>query len=58
MEAPSLAHEGYVGLGNNPKLARDALRERSYSLMGKADRFRFKWVQTVAEVNFAKFIEG
>ena len=57
-EPPVLVREGYVGLGNNPKLARDALRLRGYSLMAKADRFRFKWVQTATEVNFAKFIEG
>ena len=58
VEPPHLVAEAYVGLGNNPKLARDALRDRDYSLMAKADRYRFKWVQTASEINFSKFIEG
>lgn len=52
----------YVGLGNNQVIVKDSLIERGYKEMSRgmqfSDKYRFRWVQTVGEVNFMKFKEG
>jgi hypothetical protein len=51
-----------VGLGNNPRLARDALLMKGFKELTKgmqfSDKYRFKWTQTSSEVNYMKFKEG
>lgn len=52
----------FVGCGNNPKLAKDALVLSGFKEMPKgmqfSDKFRFKWTQTSSEINYMKFKEG
>ena len=52
----------FIGLGNNPKLAKDTLIQRGYQAMSRgmqfSDKYRFKWVQTSSEINYMKFVEG
>ena len=59
---PPLPRDCFIGLGNNPKLPKDALIQRGYQTMTRgmqfSDKFRFKWVQTASEINYMKFVEG
>ena len=52
----------FIGIGNNPRLVRDALSAYGYKEMAKgmqfSDKFRFKWTQTSSEINYMKFKEG
>lgn len=52
----------FIGMGNNPKLAKDALTENGFKEMQKgmqfSDKYRFKWTQTSSEINYIKFREG
>ena len=45
---PPLPRDCFIGLGNNPKLPKDALIQRGYQTMTRgmqfSDKFRFKWV--------------
>ena len=62
VQLPPLPKEMFMGWGNNPKLAREALIQRGYQAMAKgmqfSDKYRFKWVQTAGEINYMKFVEG
>lgn len=52
----------FFGGGNNPGLAKDALIDQGFKVMPHgmqfSDTYRFKWVQTPAEINYMKFVEG
>ena len=52
----------FIGLGNNPRLAKDALLQSGFKEMQRgmqfSDKYRFKWTQTSSEVNYMKFREG
>lgn len=52
----------YLGQGNNGKLVADALMIRGLKQMDPglkfSDSFRFKWVQTLKEINFSKLVPG
>lgn len=52
----------FIGLGNNPRLVREALSQFGFKEMAKgmqfSDKFRFKWTQTSSEINYMKFREG
>lgn len=55
-------HQYFIGLGNNPRLVRDALSQYGFKEMAKgmqfSDKYRFKWTQTSSEINYMKFVEG
>lgn len=55
-------HQYFIGLGNNPRLVRDALSQYGLKEMAKgmqfSDKYRFKWTQTSSEINYMKFVEG
>ncbi|TNV82392.1 hypothetical protein FGO68_gene174 [Halteria grandinella] len=59
--APTIQH-CFIGLGNNPRLVRDALSHFGFQELAKgmqfSDKYRFKWTQTSSEVNYMKFREG
>lgn len=52
----------FIGVGNNPRLVRDALSQFGFKEMAKgmqfSDKYRFKWTQTSSEVNYMRFKEG
>ena len=54
--------ECFIGLGNNPKLPKEALIKLGYQALSRgmqfSEKYRFKWVQTPGEINYMKFIEG
>ena len=61
-ERPSLESLAFIGSGNNSKLVKDSLIEQGYQMMTHgmqfSDKYRFKWVQTPAEINYMTFTEG
>lgn len=52
----------FIGLGNNPRLARDVLSQLGFKELSKGMQFssnyRFRWTQTSSEINYHKFVEG
>ena len=59
VEPEPLPKNCFIGIGNNPRLAKDALIQQGYQCMARgtqfSDKYRFKWVQTPGEINYMKF---